>query len=464
LKRAAAVAMFLGLGSASLAAHATMPLVPSNDDVGFSLDEDWQENWRRVLDRHGREDPVGPIQQRFSGDHRPETEEAQAVSDYALGDEWKWAKSERGARWWVHSYDALRLGTHVQMKYGAAISDTWRVRMRFDRLNTPSTASDFVQGDFRWAPSPDEGVYTSISFYPRIEKQDYDFAFTVGYRHAGELDGRLKLYVLDTFSNASYALAKSTDFDTADAVVTRQSSLPLALAFELSGLRVGNLRFEAYLGRVLPQTREVYSDAFERVREQKESATLLGAFAEYRVPSAPLWAGVSGTFFLTRWRDFDPDAIQIVSVERNVTSYAPVARSVDERTYQGRAYALAVFNPNLRLETQLRYTSRPEYRSGFANPTGQWCTRRRDSEWIYHTRVQWLMSRRAGLDLSHWRTFREAAGAPEANVVGRAARIDVRVLLRYERFLATFGVGINPLSGERPRYAGGGGNMVWLFD
>jgi hypothetical protein len=124
-----------------------------------------------------------------------------------------------------------------------------------------------------------------------------------------------------------------------------------------------------------------------------------------------------------------------------------------------------VLHPNLRIETQLRYTSRPEERFGFPNLTrDSKDARRRDSEWIYHSRVQWLASRRAGLDLSYWRTFRETSGPPEANVAGRALRFDVRTLLRYELFLATFGVGINPLPGERPLYAGGGGNMVVLFD
>lgn len=79
------------------------------------------------------------------------------------------------------------------------------------------------------------------------------------------------------------------------------------------------------------------------------------------------------------------------------------SRRIREQTYQGRIYMLAVLDPNL-------------------------------------------------------------PGSSEVNVEGRALRLDLRVLLRYERFLATFGVGLNPLPGARPVYAGGGGNMVLTFD
>jgi len=441
---------FTALFSAfSGSASAAPPLVPASDKVGFSLDSDWQANWRRILDRHGRLDPVGPIQQRFAASVRPETNEAILVSEYALSDEWQWTESPGGARWWVHSYDALRLGTHVELKHEASINDTWRVRMRFDRLYTPSTKSDLVQGDFVWMPSETRGPYVSISFFPRIEKQDLDAGFTFGYRDSRYGDARLRLFALDPFSNGSYALAQGGDFDAdPDTIVTKQTSLPIALAFELASVRLANLRFETYLGAVFPQHRDVYTDAFKTVRYQREAALMFGGLLEYRVPTAPLWVGASGLGFASDFSEHepgDPDS----------------ARHVAEQTYQTRVYMLAVFNPNLRLETQIRYTARPEERAS-SDPadSGQ----RRDNEWIYHVRAQWLMSDRVGLDVAVFRTLRQVEGPPEVSVAGRALRLDLRALLHFERFLATFGVGINPLPGARGVYAGGGGNMAFRFD
>jgi hypothetical protein len=431
---------------AATVAGAASPLVPARDQIGFSLNDDWREVWRRTLDRHGRVDALGPIQQRFAGDHRPETEEAQAVSDYALGDEWAWSRSGRGVRWWVHSYDAVRLGTHAQLEYGAPISDTWSFEIRFDRLYTPAAHSDLLQGDFVWRPPGPRGFYTSISFFPRIEKEDTDVGFTIGYHDDSLGQARLRMFALDPFSNAAYSLASTFDFSE-DTVITRQLSPPIAFAAELESVRLGGWRLESYLGGVLPQARRVYTEEFTQVRRQAEAALLFGGLLEYRVPSAPLWAGVSGLAQLTSWEDEEeavPGSLQHIS----------------EQTYQGRAYLLAVFNPNLRLETQLRATARPEQRDG---PHGQ-RARRKDHEYFYHTRLQWLITRRAGVDVSYWRTFREASGLPDVNVEGRALRLDLRVLLRYERFLATFGVGLNPLRGSRPVYAGGGGNMVLLLD
>lgn len=368
------------------------------------------------------------------------------MSDYALGDEWAWALSGRGVRWWVHSYDAVRLGTRAQLEYGAPISDTWRFDIRFDRLYTPAAQSDLLQGDFVWRPPGYRGFFTRISFFPRIEKQDTDLGFSIGYHDETLGEVRLRCFVLDPFSNAAYSLASTFDFGD-DTIITRQLSPPLAFAAELQSLRFGGWRVETYLGAVLPQARRSYTEQFTQVRRQAEAALLFGGLLEYRVSGAPLWAGMSGLAQLTRWQDEDE-------------AVAGSLQRIREQTYQGRIYMLAVLDPNLRLETQLRATARPEQRDG----PDSLRARREDFEYVYHARLEWLLTRRAGVDVSYWRTFREASGAPEVNVEGRALRLDLRVLLRYERFLARFGVGLNPLPGERPVYAGGGGNMVLTFD
>ena len=66
------------------------------EGLGYSLDDQWNEIWRRIFDREGRPDPDGPIQQRNAVMLYPEYELNLAVPQFPMRLERDWTERAAG--------------------------------------------------------------------------------------------------------------------------------------------------------------------------------------------------------------------------------------------------------------------------------------------------------------------------------------------------------------------------------
>lgn len=365
-----------------------------------------------------------------------------ATADFPIGDEYQWARARDGARWWVHSYNAVQLGNNVSMKVGRPVGKNWNYDIRFDRLYTRDTWSDLVQADFTWQPKKDKTPFVAISVFPRIEKQDSDMALTLGYKDSRYGEARLRVWGLDLFSTAAYAVAtgRGSPLD----YLWKQTSAPLAFAAELSSVRIGGLRSELYLGAVIPQTRELYTEELAYVRKFEEWAVLFGGMLEYKFDELPLWVGVSSTMVSSHFEKQD-----LTDPSQNMIA--------NEDTMQARLYALSVPRRDMRIESYWRLTSRPEEIITPATPESY----RNDKGSMFSVRWQWLLARTTGFELSYWRYDRKTEGPPNMAVDGTGHRIATRFLWHMKNLTATFGVGWDPLMAGF--YDGSGGTLAVRF-
>ncbi len=427
----------------------------AEDDVtdeqtnGYSLDDEWQTAWRRIFDRHGRPDPQGAIQQRFAVRQYPEYEADIAVADFPLFKERAWLMRDTGVRFWIHSYDAVTLGNQAQIKLGVPMSRSWRVRAQFDRYYTMTTQSDLLRMDFIWEPPTDRHPYLAITMFPRVEKQDVDFEGVLGYHDDRFGDVRLRLYVFDAFTNASYALSK--DDTEQPPSLEKQQSLPLGAAFELASVRICGFRAEAYAGWMIPQKKKLLSDFSSIDRTQRQSAYLFGGLFEWQSQSLPLILGTTGLLFhsrhaITEFEAVDPDA-------------EPENNRLRELTVQTRGYAIAQWG-DLTLEGSVRFTARPEWEHFPDNPSAD--RRRRDNEWMTSGRGFYWLTPSIGFELGYWRHSRHTSGGPDVFVDAVGNRIVTRFLLNAGKLWASFGTGWDP-DPRRSVYAGSGGTLIFEF-
>ena len=403
-------------------------------EPGFTLEDEWNALWRRVADRGGRPDPEGPVQQRFVDSLYREYELDLAVPAFPLRLERAWAERPAGARLWVQSLDEFELATRAQIKVRAPIGGAWRVGFAFDRLETRTVQSDLVRVDFAWDPPC--GTFVWISAYPRWEKDDSDLSVAVGRRHPALGEARLRLFALDPFTNASTALAESRD-EPLDRSV-KQIDLPLALAAEVVSRSWRGVRGELYGGGILPQATQVRFEDPAEDYQQQQTGWLGGALAEWKLQPEPLWLGASGLVMSTRWR-------------RDHDTMVEADREVSERSWQLRPYALWAPTGALRLEGQLRWTSRPESADGM---------QRRDQEWLTSARGAWMFSRVAGVDLGLLRYDRSSSGPPDVRVDGNRHRLVTRMLLELGALWASFGVSwdLDPVG--KGYFGGGGATLI----
>ncbi|HEU5056523.1 MAG TPA: hypothetical protein VFU21_08350 [Kofleriaceae bacterium] len=403
-------------------------------EPGFSLEDEWNALWRRVADRGGRPDPDGPVQQRFAGALYPEYELDLAVPAFPLRLERAWAERPAGARLWVQSLDEFELATRAQLKVRAPLGRAWRIGVAFDRLQTRTVQSDLVRVDVAWDPAC--GTFVWISATPRWEKDDSDVSVAVGRRHPAFGEARLRLFALDPFTNASTALAESRDEPLERSA--RQVDLPVALAAELVSRSWRGARGELYAGGIVPQATEVRFADPAGDYQQEQSGWLAGALVEWKLPDDPLWLGATGLAMSTRFRRAH-DAM----VEED--------REVSERTRQLRGYALWAPVAEVRVEGQLRWTSRPESADG---------VHRRDREWLTSLRGAWMFAPPAGIDLGLLRYDRSASGPPEVRVEGDRHRLVTRMLLQLGSLWASFGASwdLDPVG--KGIFGGGGATLI----
>jgi hypothetical protein len=440
------VALFAGLalGTRPARADGDVAVLQNADNLGYTFDDEWRGAWNRILDRTGRPDSTGPIQQRFNNRMYPEHGNDRTAGDFMLGRERAWAEAETGARFWIHSYDALSLGNKIQLKLGRPVGETWNVGLRYDAYEARNSTSKMVRADFKWEPPGEYAPLLEIAVFPRLEKQDTDVGLTVGYRWGALGETRLRVYGLDAFMNGSYALARNRK-PPAD-LVWQQLDVPLAFSFEMLSGTYRGLRSELYVGAVVPQRRALHLGGFVDRHVRRESAILFGHLLEYQADFYPLWIGAGTMIVNDVW-------------ETRETGVPDSEVRIDERSVQSRLYAFSRPQSNLLLETQLRHWWRPESVQG----PGDILTERQDREWMYHARGQWLMNDSWGMELAYWYTDRDTAGPPDVFVDGVGNRIVTRFLLQIPGVIATWGVGWDPFP-RRALYAGGGGTVAIQFD
>jgi len=248
-----------------------------------------------------------------------------------------------------------------------------------------------------------------LSFFPRLTKEDSDIIAAVGVRDARWGDVRLRVFALDPFTNASYALAavrnRPLEFTKG------QEDAPLAAALELSTLGC-ILRGELYLGGILPHDTRYRSSNTALDQTQTESGVLAGGMLEWRPPGVALRIGGSALTMMTKW-------------QRAYSLRPELDRTVDERTHQLRLYAFGKPRRGVQLEGQLRWTGRPESDQG-ASPAAR--SERSDNEWLATLRGEWWIGRSAGVDVGVFAMTRSHDG-----MLGQIANTDgdvVRVLTR----------------------------------
>ena len=418
----------------------------SEPGLGYSLADDWGELWRRILDRNGRADPNGPIQQRFAEDLYPEHEVDQMVADFPLATELAWQSTKSGARFWAHSYDAISLGTQIQLKTAVDISDSWQLKMQFFRHYTRNIRSDLFQVDWYWQPKKKRSWFVDLRFFPRVEKQDTEVGAQVGYRDDSIGSVSVRMFALNTFANASYWLVSQRDDNPQFAF--KQLDLPLAFSLQASTVRLRGFRTELYMGIVVPQSQRLFfGDGLEQSELHKETGYLGGALVEWQPPEKPLWFGASGLFIWNKWSSESEDR-------------ADTNARIKELTIQSRLWTIWKPRSNLQLEAQARFTSRPEDRRLAGNPLES--GKHSDLELIASLRTQYMFSRRIGVDVSYWHRQRNADGPPIRGIEGVENRIVPRLLFDWDSILVSFGVGWDPFP-RRSFYAGGGGTFIVKF-
>jgi hypothetical protein len=447
------VSLLIGLGGLpAILAHSgnagaqTATLV-SSDDIGFTLDEDWRQLWRRVLDRGGRPDPTGPLQQRFANQQYPEHEADQVAADFMLAREASWARSTNQMRFWIHSYDALELGNEFQMKVGHAIGGDWRADFRYDGLDNRVTHSRFITGDFTWAPQGSTGFYTSISIYPRLEKQDTDLAVTFGYDAGPWGDARLRIFGLDPFTNASYWLASNRKPPAP--LIWKQLDVPLAFSLELLSGHWQGLHSELYLGLIPAQRRALYLGGLVDKYIHEDSAVMLGSMLEWKAREYPVWLGLTGMVVTNVRRAFD------------TADVAGSRERIRERNVSTRAYAIVSPRQDMLFEAHLTVTARPESVLGAEGLH----TEREDNGYIFDVRGQWLFSSWLGTELAYLHTQRSAVGPPNVSVEGNLNRFVTRLMFDSGGGMrVSVGADWDPAPRRSAIYAGGGGTISIDFD
>ncbi len=418
---------------------------PAPPPVGYTLDEEWNGFFRRLFDRGGRPDPDGAVQQRFDGDLYPEYDINLAIPPFPLRLERAWLADPSGARFTVQSLSEFELASVVQLKTRVSMGGHWTLGLAYDRLQDRVTHSDLVRMDFGYAPRGEVGPYGAISFTPRVEKIDVDAILALGYRHARWGDARVRVFAFDPFNNFAFALAKTRDKVLDPAV--HQDELPLAATVELVSGTFRGVRGELYLGKIVR-----HETSFDKLDDRQSylqalSGSLAGALLEWAPAGAgfPLHVGATATTFRTR-------------TEREHDVMTAIDSDIREGTHAVRGYALATPWPNLELEAQVRWRSRPEtHHFGTGADSA-----RTDREWLYSLRGEWMISPHAGTELGLLRLERDTSGPPDANVDGNPTRIISRCVLRMGKVWVAFGASWDLVREGKGPF--GGANMTMIVD
>jgi hypothetical protein len=428
-----ALALALGpFGSDVGAPEDGQRFAPPPLEPGYDLHESWDDLWRRFQDRNGRPDPYGPLLQPSPELQRAEYELTLAVAEHPLHFERDWNRRARGARVFIHSDDEFSFFNEVRAKERIPMGRVGALGLRYDRLELREVRSSMFQLAFAFPDIRNSGAFVEIRPIARFEKPDLDIELAVGWARPELGRVQARVFSLDTFNDASDALATNRNAPRELRVIHREPAFGLALEGELFAIR--NIRTALYVGGVIP-TRQTYYYAAEELtdRDREQSALLGGAWLEWAVPRSPVLLGAAATRVDTRQVDHNFDGAIIDWVREHET--------------RARAYALvrldddviANFLGSLTLELvgSYRLTQLPEH-------TSEWGAVPRDRSWLGMLRANWMPTRVFGLELGYLVLDRAAEGDGElADVLTQTNhRLSTRFALEFDPHVwITFGVG-----------------------
>ena|GEM_PF-2401071 len=432
---------------------------PPQLEPGYDLYEDWNNIWRRFLDRQGRPDPRGALLQPSPELQHPEYELTLAVAAQPLYLERDWNQRTRGARVFIHSNDEFTFYNEVRAKERIPMGRHAALGIRYDRLELREVASSMFQLQFAFPNIRGTGAFVEIRPIARFEKPDLDLELAVGWARPGRGRLQARVFSFDTFNNLTDTLAFNRGAPQELRVVQRAASFGTTVEAELFALR--HVRAALYAGGVVPARMSYYYADPERLnRDRTQRAALTGGWLEFALPGAPVLLGASATLVNTTQKDYNFEGA-IIDLIR-------------EREARARAYALvrldkdviAKFHGSLTLELvgNYRFTHLPEHAAEYGSV-------QRDRSWLGFVRANWMPTRVFGLELGYFALDRLASGAldyqgveplaPERNFLADHLsatnhRLSTRFTLIFDPHVRiSFGVGWDLDEPERPYDQGG---------
>ena len=413
------------------------------EELGYTLDDWWNQSWLQIFDRRGRPDPDGPMLQRFDGTLYRRYHFDMHVPHPPMATEQKWFDQRHGVRMWVQSMSELELASRVQMRIEAPSWEGGYIGLRFDRLEDRITGRNHLRFDVGHRDIADTGVDVTLRFHPGFDKDDIDVELISKYSLDGVGDLEARIGALDPFINASFGLLEARDVVLDEHI--RQVDLPLALSANFRSETIAQFRGELYAGVVLPQNRRHrFADDPTRDHLRRRQALLGAAVLEWS-PHDLVTLGTTATV-IDAQMDWEFDEAS----DRD--------GDVRERTISTRLYAMNRPIPELYLESFIEHTRRPQWERG---PRFNQNQTRRDAEWLLSLRSMWMVTDTFGADLTFLLLNRDTDGPPELTVDGRFTRIVTRLKIRLgEDIWTTFGVGWS-FDPETHIYDGGGMTLVY---
>jgi hypothetical protein len=416
-------------------------------EFGYGIRESWDDLWRRFLDRGGRPDPRGPLLQPGPELQRAEYELTVAVAEHPLQFERDWQQRTRGARIFIHSDDEYSFFNEVRAKERVPMGKVAALGLRYDRLELREVRSSMFQLAFAFPNIAGSGAFVEIRPVARFEKPDLDLELALGWTRPERGKVQLRVFSLDTFANASDALAAGRGSDDELRVVQRAPLFGLSAEAEVYAFE--RVRAALYVGGIIPARQDfLYGpDAGLVDRQREQGAALAGAWLEWAVPRSPLLLGASATTVHTRQLDRNFDQA--------------ILGWVHEHETRARLYALARIDDalvpaflgslTLELSGSHRRTWLPEHRatpvepgdsSQVAGPLAGSIPF--DRSWLGLLRATWMPTRVFGLELGYLVLDRDNRGDGDlsAYLRGTNNRLSTRFALAFDPHVwITFGVG-----------------------
>jgi hypothetical protein len=425
-------------------------------EFGYGIRESWDDLWRRFLDREGRPDPRGPLLQPGPELQRAEYELTLAVAEHPLQFERDWQQRTRGARVFIHSDDEFSFFNEVRAKERIPMGKVAALGLRYDRLELREVRSSMFQLAFAFPDIRGTGAFVEVRPVARFEKPDLDLELAVGWTRPEQGKVQLRVFSLDTFANASEALAAGRGSAEPLRVIQRAPLFGLSAEAEVYAFE--RLRAALYLGGIIPARQDfLYGSETALVdRQREQAAALAGAWVEWRVPRSPLLLGASATTVHTRQLDRDFDGAVLGWVREHET--------------RARLYALARIDDaiipkflgslTVELSGSHRRTWLPEHGarpleaavsaatppadSGHLTPPAPPGSLPFDRSWLGLLRATWMPTRVFGLELAYLVLDRDNLGDGDLAVYLSATnnRLSTRFALAFDPHVwITFGVG-----------------------
>lgn len=415
-------------------------------ELGYDHYESWNDIWRRFLDRNGRPDVHGPLLQPSPELQRAEYELAIMVAEHPLHLERDWNRRTRGARVFIHSDDEFSFFNEVRAKERIPMGRVGALGLRYDRLELREVRSSMFQLAFAFPDIRGSGAFVELRPVARFEKPDLDIELAVGWARPDRGRVQVRLFSLDTFNDASDALAANRDTPQEIRVIHREPAFGIAAEGEVFALR--NLRAALYVGGVIPARQSYFYAAPELTdHDREQSAVLGGGWLEWAVPRSPVLLGAAATRVDTWQIDHDREGALIDWVlEHETRAKAFALVRLDDQV-------IADFLGSLTIEAvgSFRLTQLPEHSSEYGSVP-------RDRSWLGMLRANWMPTRVFGIELGYLLLDRAAEGDGELApfLTETNHRLSTRFSLAFAPHVwITFGVGWD-LDDRDNRYDQGG--------